>query len=122
MRVAVVIAPPNSPAFVMDHSSGVIPELVRGVGISANSTCIAVGTMVPADGSTNIAFDDRPPEGAGAPQYDGVVLVPTGTLSVCTVLDEIVLSRRIDAERARVRIWTNHPMEPNEIVIVASKP
>lgn len=122
MKVAIDIAPPNSLVFVMDHSSGVVPELVRDVGISANSTCIAVGTLAAPDGSTNIAFDDRPPEEAGAPQYDGVVLVPTGTLSVCTVLDEIVLSRRIDAERARVRIWTNHPMEPDEIVIVASKP
>lgn len=122
MRVSVDVDVPNALLFVMDHSCGVLPdELVRGVSVWATSSCVAVGTLAGCDGSTHVAFDDQPMEEAGAPQFDGTVLTPTKTLSVCTVLDEIVLSREVDSELVRVRIWTNHPTVPDRIVVVVSK-
>jgi hypothetical protein len=60
------------------------------------------------------------PELDGELAFDGVLETPSGMIGVFSAHDEQLLGLRIGRERARVRIWTNDPTEPDRIHVVAS--
>lgn len=103
----------------MDRSAGVIPEKMGGALIAATPSCVAVGTREEHDGDTSISLSDEgtPGDIGSDPVFEGFVETPSKVLSVCSVLDEVFLELPVPAERTRLRIWANDPVEPDVIAI-----
>jgi hypothetical protein len=51
----------------------------------------------------------------GSPQFDGVINTPSRSLSVSTPEGFIVGMPEQVGDRTRIRIWTDHPAEPETI-------
>jgi hypothetical protein len=123
MRTTTRIAPPNSLILVMDQSVGVIPGL-EGSDASrpaATRSCIAVCTLAAVDGETSILLSDEAADllgHPGSPIFDGVIDTPAHRISVVSTQLELLAEVEVAWLRTRVRIWTNDPVEPDEIAIV----
>lgn len=121
MQRTVTVAPSNSLVLVMDRAVGVIPEKMGGGLVAATSTCVAVGTLSEHDGETSISLSD---EGATSelgtePVFDGVMKTPSRVLSVCSVLDDVLIEMAVPSDETRVQVWVNDGAEPDKIAIVA---
>jgi hypothetical protein len=121
MRTTIDVAPSNSLVLIMDRSIGVIPATMDGGLVSANSTCVAVGTLSEHDGETSISLSDEndvPPPGFGhSPVFDGVLDTPSMTVSVCSVLDEVLLEIQVGTAKTHVQVWANDALEPDVVAI-----
>lgn len=120
MRLGATLAPRNSIILVMDRTVGVIPETMGGGLVASTPTCIAIGTLSEHDGETSISLsDEAPPAGEGGhARLDVVLKTPSRSLSVCSVLDEVLLEMNVPSDETRVQVWANDDAEPDNIVIV----
>jgi hypothetical protein len=120
MRLTVTLAPRNSLILVMDRAAGAIPEAMAGRLVAATPTCIAVGTRSEHDGETSISLADEatPSEGGANPRFDGVLKTPSRRLSVCSVIEEVLLEMSVRSDETRVQVWANDAAEPDNIAIV----
>jgi hypothetical protein len=122
MKTEIRVAPRNSLILIMDQAIGRIPDSMNEALVAATPSCIAVGTLCEQDGKTHISLsDDASSLASGLSSvFDGMLDTPTRTLSVCTVLDQALLTLDVVAERTRVQVWTNRDSEPDEIHVVVS--
>jgi len=51
------------------------------------------------------------------PAFDGILETPKFSVVVSTVERETILSSSVPSTRTRVRIWVNHPTEPDKVQI-----
>lgn len=113
-------APKNSLILVMDQTVGEVPESMAGALVAATNSCVAVGTLSEVEGETLISLsDERLEKRDRPPVFDGVLSTPSKRLSVCSVLDEPLMSLDVPGLETRVQVWANDDLEPNEIRIVA---
>jgi hypothetical protein len=121
MKHEIQIKPPNSVVLIMDYAAGVIPESMAGKLVASTSSCIAVGTLSEADGLTRISISDQTPtDVTESPIFDGVLDTPNRHLSVCSAHNEALMVIPVGGGKTSVRIWANHPFEPDRINIVVT--
>jgi len=112
------ISPPNSMLFVSDISGGKTPEIVRGKRIWSTPSCVALGCLMEQDGPTDVtlglASEVALPE---RPAFDGVIETPSRVVVVSTTEHRQVLRAEVSDARTRLRIWVNHPSEPDRVVL-----
>jgi hypothetical protein len=113
------ITPPNSLILIMDYTSGQVPETMGNELVSATRSCIAVGCRSEDDGPTEVhlaeSHEVTPSE---ALRFDGEISTPSKKLSICSVLNQEILSTHVHGTTTRVRVFANHAMEPDRILIV----
>lgn len=103
----------------MDQSVGEIPESMNESLVAATPSCIAIGTLSEYDGETLISLSDE----ASLYEvdlfiiFDGVLKTPTRKLSLCSVLDETLITLEVATENTRVQVWVNDDKEPDKINI-----
>ena len=119
----VVVRPPNSLVLVMDPQVAVVPDRMDQGLVAATESCVAVGTLAEHDGPTHIRLVGSGSSDLGVlsdePIWDGT-LRTLDRVSVVTVFGEELLS--LPAEQSsRVRVWANHPTEPDELFIVVGE-
>lgn len=122
MTTSVKFAPPNSIIFVggSEDAEGPPPELKMESGFVSTPSCIVVGCFAAPDGETEITLEHASPSTAKTrPAFAGYLDTPDHRIVVSTVECEKVLELKVPKNRTRVRIWTNHPDQPNEVRIVA---
>lgn len=118
MGKIVKIAPPNSLVVICDLADGVVPEFVADRPVLATDTLITIRCLANMDGETEIRLGPAHEIGRGErPVFDGILKTPTRELVVSTVEREKLLSDRVPSQTTRIRIWTNEPVEPDEIAI-----
>jgi hypothetical protein len=112
------IRPPNSILFIVDPSGETIPAITRDRRIWATDSCICVGCLMEQDGPTDVTVGPdaqvAPPR---APAFDGVLRTPSRIVQISTSERTSVFEAPVENEQTRVRIWTNHPSEPDEVII-----
>ena len=70
------------------------------------------------DGETEISLGPaRDVDPGGRPVFDGALETPNRAVIISTAEHETVLNARVQSESTRVRIWTNHPTEPDRVVV-----
>jgi hypothetical protein len=123
MTKEVRIAPKNSVILVMDQSVGEVPRAMNKALVAATTSCVAVGTLSEHDGETLISLsDETPPHRAGMSRvFDGVVTTPARKLSVCSILDETLVTLDVPGVKTRVQVWANDEREPDQLYIVANE-
>jgi hypothetical protein len=112
------VSPPNSLLLVGDPT-GDPPTSMGGKLVAHSQTCVAVGTVAELDGESHVrvAASSAADEERGLPEFDGVINLPTGTITVSSVSGEVYARSVRTSHSARVRIWVDHPSEPIEIFI-----
>jgi hypothetical protein len=53
----------------------------------------------------------------GRPAFDGNLKTPSETVVVTVVGGHTILDEAVAGRDVRVRVWTNHPSEPDEVII-----
>jgi hypothetical protein len=120
MRIETKIAVPYSLMFLMDPQHGQTPENMRGSLIAATTSCVAIGTFPDSEGETKIVLTN---ERGTKDQpfllvFDGTIQMPNGEVSVCTALNEALLTLKLETKQCRVNIWVNSTETPDEIEIL----
>lgn len=124
MLLATNARPPYSVILLMDRSAAIIPESMNGQLLAMTPSCIAVGTLSEYDGKTHISLSDDilPTLSMEKAVCDSVIETPSKVLSICTVLDEILLEIHVPQKVTRLRVWVNSASEPDRIIVVATAP
>ncbi|MEO3389236.1 hypothetical protein [Mesorhizobium sp. CAU 1741] len=89
------------------------------VGVTASGECINVGCLYGEDGDTTITlgpFEELSPQ-TGLPKFDGVLETPERRVDLFDANMPEILSMEVPGLRTRVRIWTNHQTEPDNVII-----
>jgi hypothetical protein len=120
MKEKIRFAPPNCIFFLEDPKEGEIPEIdPRPLSIWSTRSCIVVGCLAFMDGETEFVLSDSADDSPKAdPAFDGVLDTPSRVVEVSTSEGEILLHREVPSHFTRVRIWTDHPTEPEHILVV----
>jgi hypothetical protein len=114
--------PQNSLIAVMDPSfdGAWVPEHAAPCTILSTPHCIVVPTLCSADGPTRITLG-RAGEVApgGSAVFDGVLETPSRHVVIRDVLWKEVARVAVPWQRTRIRISSNHAVEPDDIRISA---
>jgi hypothetical protein len=123
MKKEARIAPRNSLILVMDKTVGEVPKSMNKALVAATPSCVAVGTLSEYDGETLISLSDGalPSSAALSLVFEGVLKTPARELSLCSVLDETILTLDVPTDNTRVQIWANADAEPDEVHVVATE-
>ena len=111
---------PGCITFITDVSTGGgLVNIDRGRNIWSTENCVAIGLMSFMDGMTEMIFGGRDFSAhATEPQFDGFIDTPGRRLGVLTAYNEVVGQPVLVGLRTRIRIWTDHPTEPEKIDVV----
>ena len=113
---SIVVAAPNSLiAIAAAPTATGVPRIGRE-SIASTASCILVACRMFQDGETKITFGN-PTKTNSRLTFDGLLDTPDRTVAVWIVPWEKVLEAKVSVRRTRIRIWTNHPSEPDDIHI-----
>jgi hypothetical protein len=111
------VAVPNALLLISDVGGGRPPNVMEGALIASTPSCIAVGCMSDSNGETEVTLGTM----EGLPRenlaFEGELETPSRAVAVWTVLRETVLQAPVSHVRTGVRIWVNHPSEPNKVIV-----
>jgi hypothetical protein len=112
------VAPPNSVVFISDVGGGIAPALTKGPRLWSSPTCIVVGCRAFMDGETEIIIGNQGEiNPAGQLAFESSIETPNRTIILSTSERETLLTRSVPNSRTHVRVWVNHSMEPDHIVV-----
>ena len=112
------IAPPHSLILIADPTEGAIPATMSGSLIAATDTCIAVGCRSDADGDTEFTLGETADvDPGGQPAFLGKLKTPSRKLMLRTVIGQTILETPVPQQETTVRVWTNDPSEPDQVVV-----
>lgn len=109
---------PNAIFFVAGSQTRDTPRIQRGATIWSTSTCIAVGCTPDVDGETTISIGPSEHVGLPAePAFDGELETAGRIVNVEIISGKRILQEQVPDLKTRIRIWVNHPVEPNNVTI-----
>jgi hypothetical protein len=117
MKKLVRMAPPNSMFFFQDSGGGKYPEIdQRLLRIWATESCVIVATLAFMDGETEliVSDEDTPPS---APAFEAMLKTPSKVIEVFTSENETLMLCDVPNTSTRVRVWGDHPSEPEHIFV-----
>jgi hypothetical protein len=90
---------------------------MQGALIASTPSCIAVGCMSESNGETEVTLGTMQEVPHEILAFEGELETPNCTVAVWTVRRETVLEAPVPHASTRVRIWVNHPSEPNKVFV-----
>ena len=120
MRLKTRIAPPNSIIFIEDPEHGFPPSITGYELVTANSSCVAVGTYPEIDGDTSIVLSNegKSEQKAAILAFKDSLETPTHQISITTSHNEKIFMMATNNERTPVQVWVNDNRFPTLIEIV----
>lgn len=95
-----------------------VPAAVRGAAIATNRHCINVGSRMWHDAEIWIALGRHAEiHLAGEPALDSSIRTPEGQVLLFDANHPELLSLPVETIDTRIRVWTNHPTEPDEVIV-----
>lgn len=118
------VALPNALLLVMCRRTGEPPRTMNRGSVAATGSCVAIGTLPDADGTTSFALSDGPESAADrrgmARAFDGLIATPLREVHLCSTANESLAKLRVPTTTTRVQIWTNHVAAPDRILVVVT--
>jgi hypothetical protein len=96
-----------------------VPQAIGGAAFATNRHCINVGCRMWHDADIWIALG-RPNEVhlAGKPALDWPILTPDRQVLLFDANHPELMRLPAGTNNTRIRVWTNHPTEPDEVIVV----
>lgn len=120
MTVKTASVAPEYVSFYIAGSLDVdIPIEYGADGIFGSNECLVVTCLYWNDGDTKItlgALDEISPQSMPL-RFDGILQTPLRRVVLFDVNIPEILSADVQSMHTRVRIWTNHHSQPDEVVI-----
>ncbi|MFN8075871.1 MAG: hypothetical protein U0Q15_10695 [Kineosporiaceae bacterium] len=117
----VEVRPSNSLLLIMDPHGGLIPDSMGGRSVAVTESCLAVGTLSEADGSTQVNVIDvddfQGVEDGSWVAWQGILATASGRLAVMDVLGDVLADRQVGPS-VPVRLIVNDDTEPDRISVV----
>lgn len=89
--------------------------------IAATSDCINVPCLYWNDGDTTITLGSfNEVNRRDEPAFDGILNTPDNKIILFDAIDPEMASAAVPTAQTRIRIWTNHPTQPDEVTIAFS--
>jgi hypothetical protein len=112
------IAVPNALLLISDVGGGKPPDVMEEALIASTPSCIAVGCMADSNGETEVTLGPTPElHQREHPVFEGELETPNRAVVVWTVLRDTILQAAVLHPITRVRIWVNHPSEPDKVIV-----
>lgn len=105
--------------YISGSSNVDVPVEYGAVGIFGTDECLVVTCLAWNEGETRItlgSFGKIPPR-LTTPVFDGVLKTPTYRVVVFDVNMPEILAMDVPEAQTRIRIWTNDPLCPDDVVI-----
>lgn len=119
---SIVVAPMNLLVFVSDPTATDVPTHGERPRIRSTAECITIPCLYWDEGDTKISMGSFAEVGeARTPNFDGTIKTPTRRVVVTDVAITEYLSRFVPSFETRIRVWINHPTEPDEILIAVGE-
>lgn len=115
----IVISPEYLSFYIAGKDDILVPLDHDRVGIVASDECINVGCLYWNEGDTTITLgpiDEMKPQPV-PPKFDGILLTPEHQVILSDANTLEILSMDVPETKTRVRIWTNHKTEPDDVII-----
>lgn len=111
-------APPNSMILIADPSGGEIPDWDGRSLLEATDSCIIVGCLMDADGDTEFTLGRmREVDPGDRLIFQGKLKTPNYRIALRSVLGQVILEAAVLQPTTEVRIWANHPTEPDRVIV-----
>ncbi|MET0724516.1 MAG: hypothetical protein ABWY64_27315 [Tardiphaga sp.] len=128
--VTIKVAPAHSIFFISDPAYEVVSKVDgRTPTVWATPSCLAVGCLMFQDGETELTLLAGEEADRAAPLlvadremeqvFEGSLETPGNVLVVSTSEKQVLLRLTVPSVTTRVRVWTNHPTEPEKITVLA---
>lgn len=126
MIQSVTIAPEYSILFLAGPEEDVEVPLCdkQDVAIWPTETCVVFGCFMYQDGDTEVTLAPTSELQTGSVlrpdcvlRFDGHLETPERRLELTTAAGDIVLETKVQSALTRVRIWSDHPKEPEHVFI-----
>ncbi len=118
MRVDLRVRPAGSFVVITDDLYAEMPEFEDGPKrIWANQWSVGVGTVVDVDGETHLQISDTELQTELPLVFDGFIEAPNGRVTVSDAHLTEFGAVPVGGPKARIRVWTNHPSEPDQILV-----
>jgi hypothetical protein len=112
-----MIAPPNLQFFISDPDAVDVPVQGESIRIISSGECISVPCRFRDEGDTELIVGDNEAALPEAPQFDGTIPTPSGSVLFSDVEMTELLSFPAPAGTTRIRIWTDGSIFPDRIVV-----
>jgi hypothetical protein len=117
MTSSIKIAPPYSLIFIADSGRGEIPERMDRP-VTSTDSCIVVGCLAAVDGETEFTLGEtRDVDRGDPPVFHGLLKTPNCRIVLHTAEDETILQATVPRRETVVRIWVNHPSQPDRVIV-----
>lgn len=120
MTTATAIVAPEFNSFYVAGTEDVnIPLDHDGRGIVGTDECINVGCFYWNEGDTRILLgrSEELTLRSDNPRFDGMLKTPDYRVVVFDAHMPNILSMDVPGVVTRVRVWANHPSEPDDVII-----
>lgn len=112
-----MIAPPNLQFFISDPDAMDIPIQGESIRIISSGECISVPCRYWDEGDTELIVGDNEAILPQAPQFDGTIPTPGGSVLFSDAEMTELLSFPTPARNTRIRIWTDGSILPDRVVV-----
>lgn len=120
MTIMTARVAPEYISFYMSGSADVDVPIEYGVdGVFGNRECLVISCLYWNEGDTSITMGPygELQEQFTPPEYDGILSTPGRKVVLHDVNLPEILAMDVESTATRVRIWTNHPVAPDEVTI-----
>jgi hypothetical protein len=108
----------NGLVFVSDIDGGRLAEKMGDEMVQATSSCVAIRCLHEMDGAVELTLGPiRELAQVGYPEFDQMIETPNRRLMISGVSGEPLLQTDIPLTQTRVRVWRNHPVWPDKVVV-----
>jgi hypothetical protein len=111
-----------APRYVSFYAAGShdvdIPLQKRHTGVIASSECVNIPALYWNDGDTTVTLGHASEiKEARTPDYDGMLQTPHKIIFLFDAITPEFMTILVPTHETRIRVWINHPTEPDEVVI-----
>lgn len=103
---------------VLGDPTSAVPEPVAGVLVSWNKSSVVVGCLPDVEGDTELVVGRMASIATDDPiVFDGIVDLPSRRFTICTAENQEIYAFPNAADSIHLRVWANHPVMPNRLVV-----
>lgn len=116
---SISVAPEYLSFYVAGSEDADVPIEYGNLGVFGTRECLVVGCLYWNDGDTTVTLgsSDEIPAQTMPLRFDGWLKTPERRVLLFDVNMPEILSMDVADHDTRIRVWTNHPSEPDEVVI-----